>query len=421
MVSASSSSGSRLNAPRKYDVFVSFRGETRNNFTSHLHAALNREFVLSFRDDKQIEKGDEIMPSLIHAIKDSSVSIIVFSKDYASSRWCLDELAQIMRCRKDEGQFVLPIFYKVDPSHIRKQTGAYERAFEQHEKDFMHDPERVNRWKVALSEAGSLSGRHCQDFTDESNLIQGIVTDVSTKLEQIHNCRQTLKDVIGRDEMIKPIEELLGKSHRVGIWGMGGVGKTTMANVVFAKLSSQYDTCCFLENIREKAEKSGLGSVCSYLVSELLGQDMPSNPSNGLRNAFVARRLGKKKALVVLDDVDHSDQLEGLQDNICNFLGEGSKVITTTRNRKLLREKGYEIHEAKGLSYQNSRQLFIYKAFGSDHPGHGYEQLIEGFIRYTLYNPLALKVLGSYVHCEDKSLWDGLLRKLQGGVKVKDL
>ncbi|XP_028807427.1 disease resistance protein RML1A-like [Neltuma alba] len=413
VVSASSRSGSRPNAPRKYDVFVSFRGDTRNNITSHLHAALKREFILSFRDDKQIEKGNEITPSLIQAIKDSSVSIIVFSKDYASSRWCLDELAQIMQCRKDEGQFVIPIFYKVDPSHVRKQTGVYEKAFEQHEKDFMNNPERVNRWKAALSEAGYLSGRHYQDFTDESNLIQEITTDISTKLEQIHNRGQTLKDVVGMDEMIEPIEELLGKFQRVGIWGMGGVGKTTMANAVFAKLSSRYDNCCFLENIRGKTEKLGLESVCSSLVSELLGQDMPSNTSNVLRNAFVARRLGRKKAMVVLDDIDSFDQFEGLQENICNFLGEGSKVIITTRNRKLLQGKGYEILEAKGLSYHNSRQLFIRKAFGSDYPEHGYEQLIEGFVEYTRHNPLALTVLGSYVHSEDKRLWDGVLTKLR--------
>ena len=141
-------------------MFISFRGEdTRHNFTSHLHAALKRAFLEIFLDGEKLEKGDEIAPSLIQAIKDSSVSLIVLSQDYASSRWCLDELAQIMQYRKEEGQFVIPIFYNVDSSHVRNQTGAYEKAFENHEKK--HDHEKVTRWKSALFEAANLSGRHC--------------------------------------------------------------------------------------------------------------------------------------------------------------------------------------------------------------------------------------------------------------------
>ncbi|KAK4269157.1 hypothetical protein QN277_022349 [Acacia crassicarpa] len=165
MASASSSSGSVPNAPRKYDVFISFRGETRNNFTSYLHAALDRASLEVFRDDKKLETGDEIAPSLIQAIKDSSVSVIVFSEDYASSKWCLDELHRIMQYRKDEGQYVIPIFYKVDPKDVRNQTGSYEKAFEKHEIYYQHDPDRVNRWRAALSDAGKLSGKHCETST----------------------------------------------------------------------------------------------------------------------------------------------------------------------------------------------------------------------------------------------------------------
>ena len=111
----------------------------------------------------KLQKGDMIAPSLCQAIKDSSVFLVVFSQNYASSAWCLDELVQIMQYRKEEGQFVIPIFYKVDPSHVRNQTEDYGKAFERHEIYFKHDPERVNRWRSALFEAASLCGRHCQN------------------------------------------------------------------------------------------------------------------------------------------------------------------------------------------------------------------------------------------------------------------
>ena len=92
-------------------------------------------------------------------------TVIVFSEDHASSKWCLKELHHVMQYRKDEGQYVIPIFYKVDPKDVRNQTGAYEKAFEKHEIDYQHDPDRVNRWRAALSEAGKLSGFHCQTST----------------------------------------------------------------------------------------------------------------------------------------------------------------------------------------------------------------------------------------------------------------
>ena len=141
-------------------MFISFRGEdTRLNFTGHLHAALKRASLEVFLDDKKLDKGDEIAPSLIQAIMDSSISLIVFSQNYASSKWCLDELAHIMRCREEEGQFVIPIFYNIDPSHVRNQTGPYEETFEKHEN--RHDHEKVTSWRAVLSEAANLSGRHC--------------------------------------------------------------------------------------------------------------------------------------------------------------------------------------------------------------------------------------------------------------------
>ena len=155
---ASSSSSSSSSSEDKYDVFLSFRGfDTRDNITSHLHAALVRNKIETYIDDR-LERGDEISPALLKAIRESKLSVVVFSKNYATSSWCLDELVHILDCKRRNGQFVIPIFYDIDPSHVRKQEGSYATAFDELEVRFMGNMERVQKWKAALNEAANLSG-----------------------------------------------------------------------------------------------------------------------------------------------------------------------------------------------------------------------------------------------------------------------
>lgn len=159
--SASSSASGRA----KHDVFLSFRGDdTRNNFTAHLHAALHRKGIQAFIDNRQLIKGEQISPSLSLAIQESTISIVVFSTNYASSTWCLDELVIIMECRESLGQLVWPIFFNVDPSQVRNHNGSFGEAIAKYEANSSHKyKEKLPKWKIALNKAGNLSGWHLTD------------------------------------------------------------------------------------------------------------------------------------------------------------------------------------------------------------------------------------------------------------------
>jgi hypothetical protein len=114
-----------------YEVFLSFRGEdTRASFTSHLYASLQNAGINVFRDDDSLQRGDQISTSLLQAIEESRISVIVFSRNYADSRWCLNELVKIMECQRTMGQIVVPVFYDVDPFEVRHQKGVFGKAFQ---------------------------------------------------------------------------------------------------------------------------------------------------------------------------------------------------------------------------------------------------------------------------------------------------
>ena len=151
---ASSSSSTRQ--PKNFDVFLSFRGEdTHHGFISHLHKALCQSGIYTFIDN-DLPRGEEISVELLKTIENSTTSITVFSENYASSTWCLEELTKIVECRKNK-QLVRPVFYKVDPSEVSKQEGKYGEALIMHEEKF-NDKKKIRRWREALCEAANLSG-----------------------------------------------------------------------------------------------------------------------------------------------------------------------------------------------------------------------------------------------------------------------
>ena len=146
------SSSSSSKSGWKYEVFLSFRGEdTRKSFTDHLFNALKTKGIFTFRDDEKLERGKSISKELLRAIEESRFAIVIFSENYTSSEWCLDELVHIVKCKNEIGLEVVPVFYHVNPSDVR------------HKECFKDCPEKVETWRDALREVANLSGWDLQD------------------------------------------------------------------------------------------------------------------------------------------------------------------------------------------------------------------------------------------------------------------
>ncbi|XP_024010199.1 disease resistance protein ADR2 isoform X2 [Eutrema salsugineum] len=166
---------------KRYDVFPSFNGpDVRKRFLSHLHHYFACKGIKMYKDNNNMERCHTIKRELRQAIKESRVLMVLLSKNYASSSWCLDELVEILKCRKDKEHIVMPIFYDVDPSHVRTQSGDFGIAFEKPAKT--QTEELKQRWVEALKRVTTIAGEHSRNWTDEAEMVQKLCTDVSTKL-----------------------------------------------------------------------------------------------------------------------------------------------------------------------------------------------------------------------------------------------
>ncbi|KAJ8759122.1 hypothetical protein K2173_004129 [Erythroxylum novogranatense] len=416
-----SSSSSLASHPLKYDVFLNFRGEdTRRDFTSHLYAALCRKALQTFIDDNDLKRGEEIAQSLPRAIQDSTVAILVFSKDYASSRWCLDELAEIIDCHRSHGQIVIPVFYKVDPSHLRKQSHDVAAALVKHEQNPMN-AHKIPRWRDALTKAANLSGFDSKENDDL--LINKIVDDILEKLNQSMPC-DDFEHLVGMDSRIKEIKKVFtinpSETRILGIWGMGGVGKTTTAVVIYHNMSHQFQACCFLRNVRQNAEVGGIEKLQEELISKALGEKYSKRYTfNASPGPFLIKRLGRKKMLIVLDDVNNPRQIESLIGDPCWF-GSKSMIIITSRDKQVFEGRADFIYEVKLLNYDEALQLFNKRAFKQNYPRDNYASLSKSIMEYAQGNPLALKVLGSALNGKNHEEWESALTQLSK-VQNKDI
>ncbi|XP_045789515.1 disease resistance protein RPV1-like isoform X2 [Trifolium pratense] len=400
---------------KNYDVFISFRGDdTRAGFTSHLYTALCGDHLHTYIDYR-IQKGDEVWAELVKAIQDSTLFLVVFSENYATSTWCLNELVEIMECHKN-GQIVVPVFYQVDPSHVRKQTGSYGSALAKHKKHGNNDDKMMQNWKNALFQVANLSGFHSTNYRTESALIEDITRVVLRKLN--YNNTNDLTCNFISDENYWSIQALMKKIDSteiqiIGLWGMGGIGKTTLAAAIFHKVSFQYEGSCFLENVTEVSKMHGINYTCNKLLSKLLKKDFDIDTSKVIPSMII-RRLKRMKSFIVLDDVNTLELLQNLIGVGQGWLGVGSTVIVTTRDKHVLISGGIEkIHQVKKMNSRNSLQLFRLNAFNKVLPKEVYEKLSERAIDYAKGNPLALIVLGSLLRDKSEIEWNCALAKLK--------
>ncbi|MED6207168.1 hypothetical protein PIB30_033362 [Stylosanthes scabra] len=372
-----------------------------------------------FVDDKNVHHGDQISPTLVQAIGESFISLVIFSEHYASSKWCMEELVKITECMKQYKRIVMPVFYHVEPYQVRHQKGTFAEAFDDHKRKYKVKKTELQKWRSVLKEIANISGNHYPSpkYENESELIEEIVKEISEKLpDTFSNASQGL---IGIDENFKFLQPLMAiesdeEVRIVGIWGMGGIGKTTIAKTLFAKYASRYQGCCFLHNVREELQKCSQHSLYEKLMSELLeGEYHLVNGSAQARLANFKRRISRKKVLIVLDDVDSLDMLDYLTREQIN-LGAGSRVIVTTRNEQILiAARVHHRYKVQELSFQSSLELFCIKAFNKSYPENGYEKLSEMAVHYADGVPLALKVLGSFLCSRNAEARESALKKLK--------
>ncbi|XP_021826143.1 TMV resistance protein N-like [Prunus avium] len=420
---SSSSSPSSSSKRWEYQVFLSFRGEdTRKGFTGHLHAALSDAGIRAFLDDNELKRAEFIKTQLEQAINGSMISIIVFSKSYADSAWCLDELVKIMECRERLGQQVIPLFYNVDASDVRKQTGSFAQAFEKHEAG-KHEKEKVLRWRNALSQAADLCGEDLKNADGhEAKFINKILGVVNKQLYSKYQL--DIEHLVGITSRVKVLSNHLDIENSgskdvvrmIGIWGMGGIGKTTLAKTIYNKFERIFEGRSFLANVREvfaNQRSNGLVGLQEQLLNDILKSDGIKVGSVAKGIDMIRERLCCKRALVIIDDADDLQQLKAIA-RARDWFGPGSRIVITTRNQHLLHQVGVDsTYMAQAMNEKEALELFSRHAFESGYPNQEYLNLSNRVIRYCQGLPLALEVVGSFLIKRPIAEWESHLEKLE--------
>ncbi|KAH9289138.1 hypothetical protein KI387_033255 [Taxus chinensis] len=397
-----------------YDVFINHRGiDVKKTLATTIYRALNATGLRVFLDVEELELGDFLPAALQQAMASSSLNIAIFSEHYAQSPWCLAELAFMLQT----GATIIPIFYKVQPFDLRRAVhgkGIYVDAFAEYEKKGRYSLEKLEEWKMALHKVSFYSGDNINNEDEEQRVVKNVVNRVMKEMKKVP--LEVAKHPVGLNEAAEEFEmithQCYGNVQIVGIWGMGGSGKTTLAKELYNKKSSNMERCSFLFDIRDAAEKGLLYEKQKKLVEDL-GFHAPLFDHVDQGKGILASRLRSVSVFIVLDDVDRPDQLEALLPGKENF-GIGSLIIVTTREQQVLVSWGISaIYKMRALNRSHAKQLFCWHAFLEPSPLSGFEQIVEEFLTTCQGLPLSLKVLGGQLYGKsDMDYWEAQLEKI---------
>ncbi|KEH23576.1 disease resistance protein (TIR-NBS-LRR class) [Medicago truncatula] len=402
-----------------YDVFLSFRGDdTHAKFISHLYTALENAGIYVFRGDDEIQRGDQVSVSLLQAIGQSRISIIVLSRNYANSRWCMLELENIMGNSRTQGMVVVPVFYKIDPTEVRNQSGRFGEDFESLLLRMSVDTHKFSNWRRALAEVRGTTGVVIINSRNESEDIRKIVDHVTNLPDRTDLF--VADHPVGVDSRVQDVIQLLNNQESkdpllLGIWGMGGIGKTTIAKAAYNKIRHDFEAKSFLLNVREVWEQdNGVVSLQQRLLSDIYKTTKIKIETVESGKMILQERLRHKRIFLVLDDVNKVDQLNALCGSH-EWFGEGSRIMITTRDDDLLsRLKVDYVYRMKEMDGNESLELFSWHAFKQPIPIEGFGDLSTDVVMYSGGLPIALQVIGSFLLTRRrKKEWKSVLEKLK--------
>ncbi|CAA7053844.1 unnamed protein product [Microthlaspi erraticum] len=421
LMASSSSSTSRNYS---YNVFASFHGEdVRKTLLSHILQQFDLSGISMF-DDEGIERSATIAPSLKKAIKESRISIVILSKNYASSGWCLDELVDIMEAKETMGQIVMTIFYGVEPSDVRKQTGDFGIAFNKTCERKKPTDERRQKWSQALKDVGNIEGEDFLRWKTEAAMIKKVIEDVLEKLNVTPS--KDFDEMVGIEAHLRKMESLLDLAYdgvkMVAITGPSGIGKTTIARALHSRISNRFRLTCFVENLRESYhsgfDEYGLKlGLQKQFLSNILNQERISISHLGA----VKQNLGDQRVLIILDDVNNIKQLEALANDITWF-GPGSRIVVTTENKELLQQHGINNTYHVGFPSREEALVILCRyAFRQSSPPHFFEGLARRVTELCGNLPLGLRVVGSSLRGKNEDEWEEVIQRLKTIIDHQDI